>query len=162
MFINSETHNESVNFTSWKEFCLGDLFDIRKGNRLTKANMTVGSTPFIGAIDSNNGVSTYIGQEPIFEGNTLTVNYDGNGVAEAYYQPVPYWALDSVNVLYPNFDLNPAIAMFLVTVMRQEKFRFNYGRKRHMQRMKESIIELPANKNGDPDWQFMENYIQSF
>lgn len=161
MFINSKTHNESVNFSSWKEFCLGDLFDIRKGKRLTKANMTSGSTPFIGAIDSNNGVSTYIGQEPIFEGNTLTVNYDGNGVAEAYYQPVPYWALDSVNVLYPNFKLNPAIAMFLVTIIRQEKFRFNYGRKWHMQRMKESIIKLPAKKNGKPDWEFMENYIQS-
>lgn len=161
MFINSEKHYESVNVQQWKYFSLGNLFEVKKGRRLTKANMTSGFTPFVGAIDSNNGVSTYIGQKPIFKGNTITVNYDGNGVAEAYYQPVPYWALDSVNVLYPNFELTPNIALFLVTIIRKEKFRFNYGRKWHMQRMKESQIKLPVTKSGEPDWQYMENYIKS-
>lgn len=161
MFIDSEKHQEQVSVTKWKYFSLGELFEVKKGKRLTKANMIPGTTPFVGAIDSNNGVSTYIGQDPIFEGNTITVNYDGNGVAEAYYQPVPYWALDSVNVLYPNFELTPSIAIFLVTIIRKEKFRFNYGRKWHMQRMKESKIKLPIANSGEPDWLYMENYIKS-
>lgn len=161
MFIDSEKHQEPVSVKKWKYFSLGELFEVKKGKRLTKANMIPGTTPFVGAIDSNNGVSTYIGQAPIFNGNTITVNYDGNGVAEAYYQPVPYWALDSVNVLYPNFELTPLIAIFLVTIIRKEKFRFNYGRKWHMQRMKESKIKLPIVNTGEPDWQYMENYIKS-
>ena len=161
MFIDSEKHDESIDYTNWKSFSLSELFDIRKGKRLTKANMKAGKTPFIGAIDSNNGVSTYIGQEPIFDGNTITVNYDGNGVAEAYYQPVAYWALDSVNVLYPKFNLTPQIAMFIIAIIRQEKFRFNYGRKWHMQRMNESLIKLPATEDGHPDWEFMDRYIAS-
>jgi type I restriction enzyme M protein len=161
MFIDSEKHHELVSVKKWKYFTLSELFEVKKGKRLTKANMIPGTTPFVGAIDSNNGVSTYIGQKPIFEGNTITVNYDGNGVAEAYYQPVPYWALDSVNVLYPRFELTPSIAMFLVTIIRKEKFRFNYGRKWHMQRMKDSKIKLPITNFGEPDWQYMESYIKS-
>ncbi|MBN3962196.1 MAG: N-6 DNA methylase [Nostoc sp. NMS8] len=160
LWINSEQHKENVAFGEWKYFCIGEFFEVKKGRRLTKANMTNGNTPFIGAIDKNNGVSAYIGQQPIFKGNTITVNYDGNGVAEAYYQPVPYWALDSVNVLYPKFNLTPAIAIFLISIIRQEKFRFNYGRKWHMQRMKESMIKLPAKINNEPDWEYMENYIK--
>ncbi|WP_298481065.1 N-6 DNA methylase [uncultured Maribacter sp.] len=160
LFMNTDKNNEQVEYSNWKEFKLEDLFELKKGKRLTKANMLPGNTPFIGAIDSNNGLSTYIGQEPIFEGNTITVNYDGNGVAEAYYQPVPFWALDSVNVLYPKFDLTPEIAMFIITIIRQEKFRFNYGRKWHLQRMKDSKIKLPAISKTKPDWEFMENYIK--
>jgi hypothetical protein len=29
-----------------------------------------------------------------------------------------------------------------------------------LSRMKESIIRLPVDINGQPDWQFMENYIK--
>jgi len=88
--------------------------------------MIPGKTPFIGSIDSNNGLSNNIGQKPIHDGNTITVNYNGS-VGEAFYQPKPFWACDDVNVLYPKFNLNPYIAMFIITVIRQEKSsgRFN-------------------------------------
>lgn len=149
-----------LRISTWRPFALSDLFDLRKGKRLTKANMTTGNTVFIGSIDNNNGVSCFVGQEPIHEGNTITVNYNGS-VAEAFYQPAPFWASDDVNVLYPKFDLIPAIAMFIVTIIRQEKYRFNYGRKWHLVRMTQSIIRLPAKLDGNPDWVFMERYINS-
>lgn len=145
----------------WGAFRYDQIFDVKKGKRLIKTEMIEGKTPFIGAIDSNNGVSNFVGQKAIFEANTITVNYDGNGVAESYYQPIPYFALDSVNVLYPKFDLNPLIAMFLIPLIRKEKYRFNYGRKWHLGRMKESIIKLPITSEGKPDWQFMEDFIKS-
>lgn len=59
------------------------------------------------------------------------MNYNGS-VAETFYQPVPFWASDDVNVLYPKFELNPEIAMFLTAIIRQDKYRFNYGRKWHL------------------------------
>ncbi len=113
----------------WKAFELQELFDIKKGKRLTKANMTEGVTPFIGAIDNNNGLTAFVGQPAIHKANTITVNYNGNGVAEAFYQPKPFWCSDDVNVLYPKFTLTPAIALFIATVIRLERYRFNYGRK---------------------------------
>ena len=77
-----------------------------------------------------------------------------------FYQNKPFWASDDVNVLYPKFKINPYIAMFLTTLIRKEKFRFNYGRKWHMERMNKTLIKLPCSSNGEPDWQFMEIYIK--
>jgi len=88
------------------------------------------------------------------------VNYNG-GVAEAFYQPKPFWCSDDVNVLYPKFSLTPAIALFLATVIGLERYRFNYGRKWHLERMRTAVVRLPAKTDGPPDWQYMERYIKS-
>lgn len=145
----------------WKPFSIDQLFEIKKGKRLTKANMTEGSTPFIGAIDSNNGLRELIGQPPIHLKNTITVNYNGNGVAEAFYQNEAYWCSDDVNVLYPRFVLNKYIALFICSIIRNEKYRFSYGRKWHMERMNSSKINIPVDEFGDPDFEFMGNFIKS-
>lgn len=147
-------------FNNWDWFKLSDLFEIKKGKRLTKANMTKGQVPFIGSIDSNNGYREYIGQTPIHTGNTITVNYNGS-VAEAFYQPKSFWASDDVNVLYPKFTLNPYIALFITTIIKIEKYRFNYGRKWHVERMSNSNIKLPIDKNTNPDWQNIERFIKN-
>ncbi len=144
----------------WKSFKYSDIFTLKKGKRLTKADMINGAVPFIGAIDKNNGYRQFIGQSPIHEGNTITVNYNGS-VAEAFYQPKPFWASDDVNVLYPKFDMNQYNAMFIVSLIKQEKYRFNYGRKWHLERMNNSEIKLPVDKHGNPDFIYMENFIKS-
>jgi len=86
---------------------------LKKGKRLTKAQLRTRPwpTPFIGAIDSNNGVAASV-DAAIHEGGTITVNYNGAGVADSFYQPVSYWASDDVNVLYPKFEMSPAVALF--------------------------------------------------
>lgn len=150
----------SINTAEWKQFKLAELFDLKKGKRLTKAQMHPGFTPFIGAIDGNNGVSGYVGQMPIHEGNTITVSYNGS-VAEAFYQSEHFWASDDINVLYPKFELTSNVALFLTTIIRREKYRYNYGRKWHLERMSQSEIRLPVTAEGKPDWEFMENYIKT-
>jgi hypothetical protein len=145
----------------WKYFTLGSLFDVVKGQRLTKANMLQGTLPYIGASDASNGVTARVGQKAIYQGNTITVSYDGS-IAEAFYQPDDYWASDAVNVLKPKgFKLTPAVALFICTVIRMEKYRFNYGRKWQLDRMREAEIKLPATKSLKPDFAFMERYIKS-
>lgn len=147
--------------TQWQPFQLSVLFDLRKGQRLTKANMVPGSTPFIGAVDKQNGVTNFVAQSAQYPGNVLTVNYNGNGVAETFYQPVPFRASDDVNVLLPKFYLTPAIGLFISALIRLEKYRFNYGRKWHLERMAHSEIRLPVTAAGTPDWAFMEAYINT-
>jgi hypothetical protein len=123
--------------------------------------MKEGSTPFIGALDSNNGHRQYVSVSPDHSGNTITVNYNGNGVAEAFYQSAPYFASDDVNVLYPKFYLSPYVALFVCALIRQEKFRYNYGRKWHLERMNETAIRFPVTSANEPDWEFMASYIKS-
>lgn len=145
----------------WKWFRYEDIFILKKGRRLTKANMKPGDVLFIGASDRQNGVTAKIGQPPLHEGNVITVPYNGS-VSEAFYQPYPFWASDDVNVLYPrDFEMTPQIGIFLCTIIRQEKYRFNYGRKWNLTRMKTSQIRLPATPDERPDWDLMEKYIRT-
>jgi hypothetical protein len=150
-----------LNPLSWKWFGLSTLFDIRKGKRLTKADMQSGRTPFISAIDSNNGLRQRVSAAPMHPENVITVNYNGNGVAEAFYQPEPFFASDDVNVLYPKFELELATALFICAIIRREKYRFNYGRKWNLERMKESKIRLPVTAIGEPDLDWMHQYVMS-
>ena len=148
---------------SWQEFVIGDYFEVKKGKRLTSEDQTEGSTLYIGAIDSNNGVANKIGQEPIHDGNTISLSYNGS-VGEAFYQPEPFWATDDVNVLYfrpeNGVSFNKYIALFICAVLRQEKYRYSYGRKWILENMKSTVIKLPE-KDEVPDWAFMENYMKS-
>ncbi len=155
--------SRTLGVESWKEFVVGDYFEVKKGKRLTSEDQTEGNTLYIGAIDSNNGVANKIGQEPIHEGNTISLSYNGS-VGEAFYQPEPFWATDDVNVLYfrpeNGIQFNKYIALFVCAVLRQEKYRYSYGRKWVLENMKTTVIKLPA-KEDKPDWAFMESYMKS-
>lgn len=150
----------ALDTSNWKSFSLGRLFNIQKGKRLTKADMIPGAIRYIGAIDSNNGVSAHIAnKEHLHDPNTITVSYNGS-IAETFYQEEPFWATDDVNVLYPRFDMNRYRAMFLCAIIEREKYRFSYGRKWDKELMVKSRIRLPATPDGKPDWKWMENYIK--
>lgn len=149
-----------LDVNNWKTFRLDELFELKKGKRLTKLNIKPGLTPFIAAIDKNNGCRQLISHQPIHSGNTITVNYNGS-VAEAFYQEKPFYASDDVNVLYPKFKMTVYSALFLISIIKKEKFRFNYGRKWHLERMESTLIKLPTENNGQPDFKFMEDYIKS-
>lgn len=155
------SENMSLYDKRWKWFYFIDLFNIKKGKRrvMSKINKN-GKYPFVSSISVNNGVKFMTNIKPNQEEKVITVNYNGS-VAEAFYQPEPFWASDDVNVLYPKFELNPYIAMFLITIIRKEKYRFNYGRKWHKERMEQSKIKLPIIDVREPDWKFMEDYIKS-
>lgn len=156
----------TLDTAGWVEFVLEDIFEIRKGSRLTKAQQKPGKTPYLGTIDRNNGVSNYIAQDAQHEGGTISVNYNGS-VAEAFYQPEPFWASDDVNVLYlrNGRPISPSLGLFVATIIRREKYRYNYGRKWGLERMRSSAIKLPAKRETGnslvPDWGYMERYVNS-
>lgn len=50
--------------------------------------------------------------------------------------------------------------MFLVTIINKEQYRYNYGRKCSQTKLKSSLIKLPVDTEGNPDWQWMEDYIK--
>jgi hypothetical protein len=144
----------------WKEFTIGSLFKVEKGTRLTRRNMTPGSVPYIGSSALNNGVTSRIHATPRFPADVLTVPYNGS-VGHAFFQPEPFCAGDDVHVLTPlNQPLEKYTMLFVASVIRHEKYRFNYGRKWHLDRMRNSTIRLPVNSEGSPNWEFMSRYMQ--
>ena len=138
-----------------------DIFVFRKGKRIRKEDMTEGSTLFVAAVDDNNGIRQRINEPPRFEGNCITVNYNGS-VGEAFYQPQPFCASDDVNVLYPKgWTLTCPIGLFLVTIIKANKYRFSYGRKWTLEKMRATNLALPSVTDGLPDWDFMNHYVCS-
>lgn len=146
----------------WKDYTMDWLFRFVKGKRLTKADMVPGNINFLGAISENNGVREKIETDYFWEPNCITVNYNGS-VGEAFYQSEPFWASDDVNVLYAKdfWEMNKYIAMFLITVIKANKYRFGYGRKWTIEKMQETVIKLPSGTDGMPDFIYMEKYIKS-
>ena len=77
-------------------FYIGDVLSIENGVRLTKADMCEGIRPFIGASESNNGVTGFINNtNSSLASNILGVNYNGS-VGFSFYHP--YEALFSDDV----------------------------------------------------------------
>ena len=159
----TKTNTNALSFEvdKWGEYRLDELFLFHKGKRLTKDNMNEGTINFIGAISENNGVRQRVDVEPMFLSNCITVNYNGS-VGEAFYQPEPFWASDDVNVLHADgWELNKYIAMLVITAIKANRYKFSYGRKWTLEKMKESVIKLPTTAQGSPDWAYMEQYIKS-
>lgn len=145
--------------SSWQSFTYESLFDIKKGKALTKDEMLPGDTPFVGASSFNNGVTARISQEPQHPAGALTVSSNGS-VGEVFYQPEPFWASSDVAVFYPRFETSREVAIFLATLIRLEKFRYNYGRKWGLETMKKSILRLPVDANGAPDFDGMTALVR--
>ena len=162
--ITTQRSDVAANISElWSEYRMGDLFRFVKGRRLTKADMIDGSVNYLGAISENNGVRQHIevAPEDISSPNCITVNYNGS-VGEAFYQSEPFWASDDVNILYANgWTMNKYNALFIVTVIKANRYRFSYGRKWTMEKMKDTIIKLPAKADGSPDYNYMEAYIKT-
>ena len=151
----------NLDSATWKTFIYEQLFTIERGKGPRIKDLDgQGNTPFITSIDGNNGLNNVTTMEPCHQGNVIGVNRNGS-VAEAFYQLVPFCSTEDVHIFIPKFELNPYRAMFLCTLIKQEKYRFGYGRKWGIERMKKTEIRLPMNQNGNIDWLYMENYIKS-
>lgn len=145
---------------NWKSFAIGELFTIKKGRRLTKADMIPGDTIFIGSSASNNGCTRRIGNRShLHSPNTITVCYN-ESVGEAFYQEARFWASDDVNVLYPTFKLTRNIALFIVPIIRNLGKRYGYTDKWKSEAIVRDRIKLPARPDGNPDWDYMEAFMQ--
>ena len=148
----------------WEKFYIGGnegIFQILSGKRLTTADMDSGTIPFVGATDSNNGVTNFVGTvNNTLDQNVLGVNYNGS-VAEAFYHPYQCVFSDDVKRLHlKGREDNKYVLLFLATVIKQQKVKFTYGYKFNANRMNRQIILLPINSEGEPDFDFMEQYIK--
>lgn len=154
------TNYLTLDFTGWKTYTYAELFEIERGKGPRKKDLNGrGNVPFVTSTDQNNGWTDFTSVEPTHEGNVIAVNRNGS-VAYAFYQPIPFCSTEDVHIFKPKFKMNKYIALFLITLIRQEKYRYNYGRKWGIARMNISTIRLPVNKEGQPDWIYMENYIK--
>lgn len=146
---------------NWKEYRLSELFSVSVSNDSNLQNSSAGKIPYVASSSDYNGVTAYVDALPAQRENTLTIARNGS-VGSVFYQNRPYCASpDDVRILTPKFKMNVYNALFIKTVIEQEKFRYTYGRKLGTKRIQNLKIRLPAKKNGEPDFDYMTQYIQS-
>jgi hypothetical protein len=143
------------------EFFIEDIFKIKAGKRLTKAAMTKGVIPFIGASDSNNGITNFVSNtNSSLDSNVLGVNYNGS-VVENFYHPYQAMFSDDVKRLsLKEIEGNEFLYLFAKTVILKQKSKFQYAYKFNEERMSRQKILLPITSQGSPDYAYMENYIK--
>jgi len=143
---------------SKKLFKISDLFTIERGKSGNAKDFSPGRIPYVGASAKNNGVTKYVEGTPDYTGGQITVANSGS-VGEAFFQNFPFFGSFHIFVLSPkDFTLTKGIALFLCTIIRQNKFKYSYGRAWSMEQMEVTEILLPE-LNGCVDWSFISDFM---
>lgn len=147
----------------WKEFFLDEICNINSGVKLTKSNMNEGKMPFIGATDSNNGITNFVSNtNKSLDKNILGVNYNGN-VVENFYRPYECIFSDDVKRISFKDDegQNKYCYLFLKQMMLQQKEKYRYAYKFNGDRMARQKILMPIDIHAKIDFDLMKRYISS-
>lgn len=150
----------------WALFRCGDLFDVRRGRGvdLNKLDEDAFGVNYVGRTEENNGVTARVRGNgvTVYEGPCLTVPMVTTNALKATYQTEPFCVSQNVAILrLKGRVLDLWTASFLNVILRQDNFRFAYGRVLSLDRLKALQLKLPVDDAGRPDWGFMWAYLQS-
>ena len=153
--------NLELSTENWKWFKLNKfLFEIASSQTTSVLELEeygYGPYPYVTAQATNNGAHKF-SNFSTEKGNVLTIERAIQGYCS--YQPKNFSASIDVVKLIPKFEMNKYVALFLVTILNLENYRYNYGRKASQARIKTTSIKLPE-RDGKPDLEFMEIFIKS-
>ena len=148
-------------FMEWKTFKIGDIYEIKSGCALTKDNMKSGNTPFVGASANNNAVTNFVSNtNNSKDNNVVSINFNGS-VGEAFYHPYEAIFSGDVKRLHlKNHNDNKYVNLFIITAIKKQKDKYSYGYKFSESRMKNQYIMLPVDSAGNPNYEYMEQFIK--
>lgn len=153
----------SINNRTWKAFKLIDLFEYNRGNQNKMNSLTDGDYPLVSAKNINNGLKAFVKEndKSIYDGNSMSLNNDGDGgVGIAYYQPHDYYLDSHCTALCPKNTKSRLVMLFLCASTTMQRILFSHGRSISEKRLKKIMIMLPSADNGQPDYAFMEEFIK--
>lgn len=159
----SSFSNNCIDITEWKEFKIGDLFDISRPSARSQLNYDDGLIPFVASGNFNNGVLKYVEvkeNEVLDKGNCITISpVDGR----AFYQKDDFLGRGGAGssiIILRNSNLNEFNGLFVSTVISKVCDKYSYNNMANKDTIREETIKLP-NKNDNPNWEYMEKYIKS-
>ena len=148
------------------EFEIGKLFKLIPGkskglNHLTKSNFGVN---YLGATNSNNGVLTSVSKDGnskmVQKGNCIAFIRNGEGsMGFSIYKSESFIATSDISVGYSE-HLNREVGLFITTIADKVRGKYNFGYKRSATRLKKEKLLLPVNPKGEPDFEYMKNFIK--
>lgn len=150
-----------IDVSGWGEFKLSELVDeyyIAKS--LDYGHLQEGDTVFINRSQINNGIQGYVKADAYEKPNCITIGMIGNS-KHAFWQTV--WFVASQNILVlRNSVWNYYSASFICSIINSllsdfQDYKDIIKKDDWMQNTK---IKLPITSTGEPDWQYMEDYMR--
>ena len=141
------------------------MFDICLSKGDNQANLLKGGNiPLVSAGSGNNGICKFIkdndGISEIFENNLITIDMFG----KIFYHPYKFYSVSHgrINILIQKNNMNKNVLLFFATAL-ENRFlnKYSFANMCNKRRLEREIILLPTTPQGEPDYQFMENYIKN-
>lgn len=148
----------------WKEFRIGELFEVSRPKARNKDDYDMGDIPFVASGAINNGVmkccKTCEGEQ-LDAGNCITVSpVDGS----SFYQPTDFLGRGGAGssiLMLRNDDLNLYRGEFMARMIQQTCSKYNYGHMGNKDSIKRERVMLPVDDVGEPDYAYMEQYAKN-
>lgn len=151
--------------SQWKAFHLYDVFEIDMGNKFDKSKMPIGDTVnFIGRTGLNNGVNAVCGNvDGVLPYNSGLITLAlGGTIGACFVQTDPFYTSQNVIVLIPPIYVGLYARLFAASsiyISASSRYKaFSDELNRHIK--SDFTFMLPATPDGEPDWAYMETYMQ--
>lgn len=158
-------NNSKMGGVKWKHFLIRDLFPILvsgKSKGLNHIEKVENGISYLGATNQNNGVLCFVvaNKELEQKGNCIAFIRNGEGsMGYSVYKAEDFIATSDMTLGY-NEHLNKYIGTFITTVADRVRGKYNFGYKRSAARLAKEVLTLPADENGNPNWEYMESYMR--
>lgn len=159
----------NIDTSQWRPFKLKELFNVLSSKKIFHANSVEvldeqvdGSYPYVVRSEYNNGIKGYIQteEENINPGNTLSFAQDTFIV---FYQEQPYVTGNKIKVLQPLYDgFNKETAQFIIASLNKTLNNLSWGTGSDISMIEDMEVLLPAVSVDEPDWEFMEQEIETY
>lgn len=149
------------NKENWKVFRIDSIFDMFTGASISQDKFNVGSIPRITATDTNNGIGlfTEILEDRNYRSfqNFISISFLGSVFYHNYEASLD---MKIHGLKIKNRELNSNLAQFIIVCLKNSLPKVSYGNQLSSKDLLTKSILLPVDKNGTPDWTFMEEYVQ--
>ncbi len=159
-----------IDIEKWKEFKIGDLFDIHptKAYKMNNSSLLAedGINPVVVNSCYNNGIGGYTNYDCTEAGNMITFS-DTTSADSIFYQKDNFVGYPHVQGMYPIGEYKDKWSeytyLFFVTLFREKAINLNYDyvNKFTRESAKEIMIKLPVDNKDNPDWNYMERYMKN-
>lgn len=163
-----------IDVSGWGEFRVGDLFDkltlkcrksdFNKAVDCSEIQTEEFSLPLTNAKHFNNGIQFY-GRPDEWDSAEMTIDIVSNGAiatGDVYAQPQKTGVLWDSYLVKCKYDIESEFVLqyMACVIQRCIKQYFGWDDKCTWDKVKEQTLQLPIDANGEPDWQYMEDYME--
>lgn len=154
-----------IDVSGWGEFSCKELFECKNTGNILVRDVIDGSgdTPYVTASGYNNGIVAHIDASnyEIIKGHCILV---GGKTFTITYQKDDFVSNDSHNftIRVKDYDISDLDYLYLVSMIYVyfgQKYSWNDAVTKD--KLLDEIIPLPITSTGEPDWQYMEDYMRN-